>query len=343
MKNKKILGICITGFCILFISSLFAQTSSKISSGSSMSQTSTSNWRQNQQNEKQQRQGVVRDFIMAVIGGMLRHPDPTIRKQAIQSISMGIISGETTGGSSTEGGIRNLFAVNEQGTGGQEGELSTGVGGAVFIPDLYVLLSDPDPEVRDIASVGLDMIFMTDSTLLKFVQDPDPLVRKYATEIFAKKRISYSETQSRGSEQDLAEVRDLLALRTMLVRLKYEKEPAVRKSIQDTLDWYIKYGGDTRNRGGREDEQNMFGAPSSIVLDYLNDPDPEIRKQAAKTIAARDSSDDVLIKLLERLKVEKDDEVKQEIQTALDYIRARQSSNREGRTGGGALPAGIGR
>jgi len=346
MKNKKILGICITGLCILFISSLSAQTSSKIGSSSSRSQTSMSNWRQDQQNKEQQRQGVVRDFVMAVIGGMLRHPDPTIRKQAIQSISMGIISGEATGGSSTtEGGIRNLFAVNTQGTTGgtQEGELSTGVGGAVFIPDLYVLLQDPDPEVRDIASVGLDMIFMTDSTLLKFVQDPDPLVRKYATQIFARKRISVSETQSRGNEQDIAEVRDLLALRTMLVRLKYEKEPEVRKSIQDTLDWYIKYGGDTTNRGGREYDQNMFGVPSSIVLDYLNDPDPEIRKQAAKTIAARETSDDVLIKLLERLKVEKDEGVRQEIQTALDYIRTRQSYEREGRAGGGALPAAPGR
>jgi len=253
MKNKKMLGICMAGFCILFISSLSAQTSSRISSGSSRSQTLMSNWRQDRQNREQQRQGVVRDFIMAVIGGMLRHPDPTIRKQAIQLISMGMLRGEGTGKGSAEGGIRDLFAVNRQGTGGQEGELSTGLGGAVFVPDLYVLLSDPDPEVRDMASVGLDMIFQTDTTLLRLMNDDDPLVKKYATEIFAKKRIFYSETQSRGSEQDLAEVRDLLALRTMLVRLKYEKELAIRQSIQDViqdiLESYIRYSGDTRREG----------------------------------------------------------------------------------------------
>ena len=345
MKNKKILGICITGFCILFISSLSAQTSSKISSSSSRSQTSMSNWRQDQQNKEQQRQGVVRDFVMAVIGGMLRHPDPTIRKQAIQSISMGIISGEATGGSSTtEGGIRNLFAVNEQGTtGGEEGELSTGVGGAVFIPDLYVLLQDPDPEVRDIASVGLDMIFQTDTTLLRFMSDNDPLIRKYATQIFARKRLTGTENRTSSSTQDLEEVRDLLALRTLLVRLKYENNEEVKKSIKDSLDWYIRAGGDSRTSGSRESGQDMFGVDASLLITYLNDPDPELRKQAIRTIALRETSNDTLIKLMERLRVEKDEEVRSELQKAMDTIRQRQAYLTEGRQGGAGLPGVTGR
>jgi len=345
MKNKKILGICITGFCILFISSLSAQTSSKIGSSRSSSQSTTSNWRQDEK-DKEARQGVVRDFIMAVIGGMLRHPDPTIRKQAIQSISMGIIGGETTGGSSTTtGGINDLFAVNTQGTTGgtQEGELSTGVGGAVFIPDLYVLLQDPDPEVRDIASVGLDMIFQTDTTLLRFMSDNDPLIRKYATQIFARKRLTGTENRTSSSTQDLEEVRDLLALRTLLVRLKYENNEEVKKSIKDSIDWYIRAGGDSRTSGSRESGQDMFGVDASLLITYLNDPDPELRKQAIRTIALRETSNDTLIKLMERLRVEKDEEVRSELQKAMDTIRQRQAYLTEGRQGGAGLPGVTGR
>ncbi|MCM8762455.1 MAG: hypothetical protein NC929_03965, partial [Candidatus Omnitrophica bacterium] len=311
---------------------VYAQTSTSGTRSSTRSSSST--WRQERKEE--QRQGAVKDFVMAVIGGMLRHPDPVVRKQAIQSISIGMVGEEATGGSN-EGGVRSLFAVSNERSGGQD-DTSTGIGGAVFIPDLYVLLSDPDPEVRDIASVGLDMIFGTDSTLLRLLQDNDPLVRKYATQIFARKRISISEEGGgRSSEEQLAEVRDLLALRTMLVRLKYEKEPEVRKVIQDTLDWYIKYGGDTRNRGGRgEYGEDLFGVSATLSLDYINDPDPEIRKNAIKTIGLRESSDDIMIKLLERLRVEKDESVRQEIQTALDNIRTRQTYDREGRGGGAA-------
>lgn len=339
MNRKKGIILGITGIYLLLIFSVYAQSTTTRSSRSSTRSSSTQ-WRQERKEE--QRQGAVRDFVMAVIGGMLRHPDPIVRKQAIQSISAGMIGEEGTSGS-REGGVRSLFAVSdERGGGSRGGDTSTGIGGAVFIPDLYVLLSDPDPEVRDIASVGLDMIFGTDSTLLRLLQDEDPLVRKYAAQIFAKKRISSTEEgRGRGSEEELAEVRDLLALRTMLVRLKHEKEPEVRKAIQDTLEWYIKYGGDTRDRGGRgEYSQDMFGVSATLSLDYLNDPDPEIRKQVVKTIGLRDASDDIIIKLLERLRVEKDEGVRQEIQKALDNIRIKQTYDREGRGGGGA-PAGL--
>ncbi|MCM8830109.1 MAG: HEAT repeat domain-containing protein, partial [Candidatus Omnitrophica bacterium] len=99
----------------------------------------------------------------------------------------------------------------------------------------------------------------------------------------------------------------------------------------------IKYGGDTRGRGGRgEYSADLFGTSATFSLDYINDPDPEIRKQTIKTIGLRESSDDIIIKLLERLRVEKDEGVRQEIQTALDNIRIRQTYEREGRGGGAA-------
>ena len=342
MKNRKrTVFAVLTGIFLLSITMLNAQTSVTSRSRSS---SASSTFRKDEK-DKEERKGAVRDFVMAVIGGMLRHPDPTIRKQAIQAISMGMVGDEGTSGSSNEGGVRNLFSVSREGSRSSNDETSTGVGGAVFIPDLYVLLSDPDPEVRDIASVGLDMIFQTDSTLLRFMSDPEPLIRKYATQIFAKKSISQSDTQTSASAQEqLGAVRDLLALRTMLVRLKYEKEPDVRKTITDTLDWYVKYGGDTRNTGSRERGSSMFGVEASMAIQYLNDPDPEIRKQAIKTIAARETTDDMLVKLMERLRVEKDEGVRTELQTALDTIRNRQTYDIEGRGGGGGgagLPQGA--
>lgn len=342
MKRRKVCGLLITVIYILSFTLLYAQATSTRSSRSTTRSSSTT-WREERKEE--QREGAVRDFVMAVIGGMLRHPDPTIRKQAIEAISSGLAGDTGTTGSSTDrGGIRSLFSMSSTGSGSssREGETSTGVGGAVFIPDLYVLLQDPDPEVRDIASVGLDMIFQTDTTLPRFMNDKDPLIRKYASQIFARKRLTGTENRTSSSTQDLEEVRDLLALRTMLVRLKYEDNEEVKKSIRDALDWYIRSGGDNRTSGSREWGQDMFGVDASIVLNYLNDPDPEIRKQAIKTIALRETSNDVLIKLMERLRVEKDEEVRRELQTAMDTIRQRQAYWNERGQGGGGIP-GVGR
>lgn len=351
MKKKWFLSLLTAFFVLSFLSSLDAQTSTTSSrSTRSGSRTgSSSTFREERKDE--QRRGAVRDFVMAVIGGMLRHPDPTVRKQAVQAISTGMAGGDERGGggsSSERGGIRSLFAVDDQSGGGGQDETSTGVGGAVFIPDLYVLLSDPDPEVRDIASVGLDMIFQTDSTMLRFMNDPEPLIRKYAAQIYAKKSFSQGETQRGDNREEMGQVKDLLALRTMLVRLKYEKEPDVRKAIVDSLEWYIRYGGDTREGGRGGSEQfggDMFGVDAALTLEYLNDSNPELRKQAIKTIALRETSDNVLIKLMERLRIEQDEEVKKELMSALDTIRTMQYYKGDERggaagAGGGALPGG---
>ncbi|MBN1445926.1 MAG: HEAT repeat domain-containing protein [Candidatus Omnitrophica bacterium] len=319
LHKKRMFLLIFTAVFLLSSGVLFAQTGAATRS----SRSSSTSFRQERNEE--QRQGAVRDFVMAVIGGMLRHPDPTIRKQAIQTVSVGLAGGE--GADSSEGGVMNLFSFSDEGS-GSEGSTSTGVGGTVFIPDLYVLLADPDPEVRDVASVGLDMIFQTDSTLLKFMSDPEPLIRKYATQIYSKKRIASSQEDS-SDEEDLAAVRDLLGLRTLLVRLKYEKEPTVRKAIIESLEYYIKYGGD--EEGTDDEKYGIFGVDSAITTDYLNDPDPELRKQAIKTIALRERTDDVLIKLMERLRVEKDEGVRAELVSAMDAIRSRSLTDEEQR------------
>lgn len=332
-KRKYCLPMLTTFLILSVVSVLSAQTKSTSSSSRSTRSTGgTSNFRQNQ-GDNEERKGAVRDFVMAVIGGMLRHPDPTIRKQTIQAISSGMIGGDNNTNANNEGGIRSLFAVgDERGGGSGKDETSTGVGGAVFIPDMYVLLSDPDPEVRDIASVGLDMIFQTDTTLLRFMNDPEPLIRKYAAQIYSKKGFSSSQYQNNtsNSEQNMGQVRDLLALRTMLVHLKHEKEPSVRKSIVDSIEWYIRSGGNNDNRGGNANNQSagdMFGVDVALLDKYLNDDNAELRKQAIKTIALRESSDDVLMKLMERLRVEQDEEVKKELLTAMDILRTVQYYN----------------
>jgi len=314
-SQKRVFLLTLAAVFLMYSVMLNAQTAP-----SSRTSGSSSSFREDRDDE--QRQGAVRDFVMAVIGGMLRHPDPNIRKQAIQTVSMGLVGGEGT--DSEEGGVMNLFSFSGEDSGNNE-STSTGVGGTVFIPDLYVLLADPDPEVRDVASVGLDMIFQTDATLLRFMSDPEPQIRKYATQIYSKKRIT-SKEESSDDEEDLSAVRDLLALRTLLVRLKYEKEPAVRKAIIDSLEYYVKYGGD---EGSDDTKYSVFGVDSAIVMEYLNDPDPELRKQAIKTIAQRDRTDDMLMKLMERLRVEKDEEVRSELLSAMDSIRSKQLSDEE--------------
>jgi hypothetical protein len=326
------------GFVLLLIT-VFAAVSFSVSGAavSSRSSSSSSSFRKDGDSDEDRR-GAVRDFVMAIVGGMLRHPDPIIRKQAIQTIATGV-TGDREGSTDSGNGIRSLFAFGDGGGSDEEG--STGAGGAVFIPDLYVLLADPDPEVRDVASVGLDVVFQTDTTLLRFMNDADPLIRKYATQIYAKKGFSGDRRDTSNENEEGGELSDLLALRTMMVRLKHEEDPGVRKVIVDTLNWYIREGGDDRE-GSRDSRYgyggDIFGVDITLLTKYLNDENPEMRKQAIKTIAQRESGDDILIKLMERLKIEEDPEVKKELLKALDEVRRTQRYDREGAEGvaGGA-------
>jgi len=169
---------------------------------------------------------------------------------------------------------------------------------AVYIPDLYALLSDPDPEVRDTASVALDALFGTDTTLIRLMDDTDPIVRKYATK-----------------NNNTDDLRELLALRTFLIRLKYEKNPEVRKVITDTIEYYLR---SNINEDNENNNLGYMGGVDSSIYTYLKDPNPEIRKNAIKIISQLDYNPQLLTTLMEMLKTEKDESVKAEIQKAID-------------------------
>ena len=186
----------------------------------------------------------------------------------------------------------------------------------VYIPDLYALLSDPDPEVRDTASVALDALFGTDTTLMRLMDDTDPLVRKYATKIYAKRAFSnYNDNDRNDNDNNTSDLEELLALRTFLIRLKYEKNPEVRKVITDSIEYYLRSveEGDNENRRGI----GVIGVDASMYT-YLKDPNPVIRKNAVRIISQLDYNPQLLKTLMEMLKTEEDEGVKAEIQKAID-------------------------
>lgn len=317
-------------FLTIFSAYLFSQTSGGSRTGGTRSSgTSRQSLREQRSGERtEERQAYIQDFIVSIIGSMLKHPDPKVRMQALQTIISGIAGGETEGGRGQGQGIRSFFAVGQEGRGGTSGEYA-GAGAGSFVPDLYTLLSDPDPEIRDVASVGLDVMFDTDATLMKYMNDPDPLVRKYATKIYSTKSIG-SNIRDRGSREEYGITSQMLALRTFLVKLKYEKDEEVKKAIVDSIEYFIETGGQQRGQTQRAGWRTT-GADVSIVK-YLNDPNPEIRKNAAKIIGQLDFSQATLNILMEALKKETDDDVKSEINRAIDnLIRSERTGGVAGR------------
>ncbi len=330
---KKAILIVMT----LFITIVFSQTTSTTQTGTRISnisrqgsigsRTGTSMNRGfgirgggDRRNLGDYRSSQLANFIASIIGSYLRHPDPKVRIQAIQSLTGAMVSGEGTRGTSDRtSGVRGLFGINI-GRDGRDGT-SGGVGGATFIPDLFVLLNDPDPEVCDMASMGLDILFETDVTILRFMDDPDPLVRQYATKIFSTRSFADSDTRDRrGSQRDeYAEgsLQELVALRTLLVRLKYEKDEGVRKVLTDSIELYLQSVGLSREGQRGTSITGIFGVDPSIIK-YLNDENPEIRKNAVKIISAMEYNPQILNILLERLKKETNDEVKEAIEKAID-------------------------
>jgi len=309
---------------------VFGQAASKGTSGQSLKQFS-----QESKEKTQEQEGRIADFILSVIGGLLRHPDPKIRLQAVQSLIGGMASAESGGGGG-KGTLTDIFS-GERRSGTGEG--TTGAGPSIFVPDLYTMLADSDPEVRDMASVGLDVLFGTDVTLLRMMEDPDPLIRKYATKVFAKKTLTLASSRggSRGAERQQEQAYELLALRTLLVRLRYEKDEDIRKALTDALDWYILFGG---GEGGRTEEGTMFGSEATI-LGYLKDENPDVRKNAIKIGAEMEFSQTIFNTFLNMLKTETDPEVKAVLQDAIDYMIEKQAEmaesggRRGGRAGGG--------
>jgi len=324
MKRRILISLISVLTFMFFTTEILAQTRSR----SSTRNTRGGSFRRDRGREEDYRRGEIQDFIAAIIGSQLRSPDPKIRIQAIESIVSGIATTEGTRGGDTTSGARGLFSITTREGGGRDSR-STGVGGAAFIPDLYALLADPDPEVRDIASVGLDVMFGTDVTLMRLMDDPDPIIRKYATKIYTTKAFSYD--RDREDEEEYGDVRELLALRTLLVRLKYEKDPGVRKVLIDSIEWYVARGG-TEREGRTERVAGIFGVDPKI-LEYLKDENPEIRKNAVRIIGEMEYSPEMLNLLMERLKVEKDESVKAEIQKAIDKFIVKQKYFEGGRGG----------
>ena len=322
---KKITKLCILTILVFTLSQLYAQTSSRTGTSSdSSSRTTTGSTtdfgRSITTDDDTSR--VAADFLTAIIGGMLRHPNPDIRKQALQSITSGFMDDDTTTTTSSSSSDSTSNVTENL--------------GAIFLPDIMIMLSsDPDPEVRDIASVGFDMIYGTNITLERFMEDPDPIVRKYAMQVFARKNLLSKDSDSGSSnERSSQERKDLIALRTLLVRLKYEEDPEIQKMIQDSLEWFVKKDSTKDSSRDSEGLQSMFGTSSSM-LRYIDDPDPEIRKEAIQTIGQRDSLDSTIEKLLERLRVEEDESVKDAIRSAIRTIRDKQTGARETRGYGG--------
>jgi len=324
---KRIIYLIVLSFAV----SLYSQTSSSGSSvktGSSSRSSSSGTFGSNRQSSQRTEQteemrGQITNMIASIIGSKLRHPDPEIRKQALMSL-VSSMAGTREGSGNNGEGVQSIFYFNREGTNTEQG---TGVGGATFIGDLYELLQDPDPEVRDLASVGIDILFNTEVTLLRFMQDEDPLVRKYATKIYTIRNLG-TDTQRSGSDREYGYAAQLIALRTLLVRLKHEKDPSVRKVITDGIEQFLMTGGGESGR-----RQDIFVGVDQSIIDYLNDPNPVVRKNALIIISKMEYNPTILNVLLERLKVEQDEEIKTLIERTIETLTG---GVREG--GRGALP-----
>ena len=332
MKNKIKLFLATLIFIGMIIPSI-AQTS-----GGSWGSSTTSSGRgfrsrlgtDNDNDNNNNRQSIVYDFVRALIAGKLRHPDPKVRIQAIQTITGSMISSSGDDSDTNEGGARNLFSIGNNDDSDDDND-TTSVGAAVYIPDLYALLSDPDPEVRDTASVALDALFGTDTTLIRLMEDSDPIVRKYATKIYAKRVFSNTSDNDDDDDDnnDTDDLRELLALRTFLVRLKYEKNPEVRKVITDTIEYYLR---SNINEDNENKNLGYMGGIDSSMYTYLKDPNPEIRKNAIKIISQLDYNPRLLTTLMEMLKTEKDESVKAAIQKAIDAFIRKEKQFQAGET-----------
>ncbi|MCD6221853.1 HEAT repeat domain-containing protein [bacterium] len=327
MKNKIKLFLITLIFIGMVIPSI-AQTSRRTSSSRSSRRSSRGTFgnRDNRNdNRGEYRQAVVYDFVRTIIAGKLRHPDPKIRIQTIQTIAGSMISSSGDDSGTNEGRARNLFSIGNNDDNSDDN--TTSVGAVVYIPDLYTLLSDPDPEVRDTASVALDALFGTDTTLIRLMDDTDPLVRKYATKIYSKRAFSNTNNDNNDDENNNTnDLKELLALRTFLIRLKYEKNPEVRKVITDSIEYYLR-----RNINEDNEDNNIgyIGGIDSAIYTYLKDPNPEIRKNAIKIISQLDYNPQVLKTLMDMLKIEKDKSVKAEIQKAIDVFIQKEKSRQE--------------
>jgi len=139
------------------------------------------------------RGGQTRDFIISIIGNMLRHPDKRIRLQALQSIS-GIFGQQTTTTSTTSdesiGGIFRIGTTDIDKD--SKRNRGSGFGVITIISDLYTFLTDPEQEIRELSVVTIDNIFGSEVSLFNYLNDNDPLIRKYTMKVIVTKKMKDS-------------------------------------------------------------------------------------------------------------------------------------------------------
>ena len=244
---KKIFIFVCCALLVAFVLDVFGQTTTSITGGTRSSR-GTLTGGQTLGGTTGQGQA---DFIVALIGGMLRHPDKNVRIQAIQAIVGGMMqsTGTTTSGTTSttsNTGIGNLFQIGAGTTSSTSttgGTTSTsGLGGTIIIPEFFSMLSDPDQEVRDLASVAIDQIFGSDASLMRYMSDPDPVIRKYALRLFVVHESmaqAYGTTTTTGTTSNVnAGSRDILVLRVLLNMMK-DPDPDVAKVAKDAIEQYI--------------------------------------------------------------------------------------------------------
>ncbi|MCM8770006.1 MAG: HEAT repeat domain-containing protein, partial [Candidatus Omnitrophica bacterium] len=166
--------------------------------------------------------------------------------------------------------------------------------------------------------------------------DEDPIIRKYATKTFASRNLRGNrEGQTGGTANEEVNTYELLALRTLLVRLKYEKDLTVRKTIIDALEWYVSSGGTERDGSGRDLLTGRIFGIDAGLLKYLEDPDPEVRKNAINVVSASDYNPQTLELFFEMFRKEKDEGVKKVLQQAIEvYARKARTEAQTGQAGG---------
>jgi len=243
---KKIAALVLILVLVFFCIDLFAQTTStRTSTSTGSSRTSSRTSRTGTGSTSGYDTTGSADFVISAIAGMLRHRDKEVRMQALQALVGGMTLGTTTTSSSstTSTGIGDIFGMRGGGTTTSSSSSTSvqGLGTTVLIPDFFTMLSDPDPEIRDLVSIALDQIFGTDASLIRFLHDPDPVVRKYAMRLFVirtREDSQYRTTTSSSSTTYTRSANDILIMRILLNMMK-DPDPDVKKVATDALEKFI--------------------------------------------------------------------------------------------------------
>ncbi len=242
---KKILSVSVMCVLIFGYFDIFAQTRT---TSRTTGRTSRSNNNNDNNDNYNNRTSNNVDFVVAVIAGMLRHPKKEIRMQALQSLVAGMTMGSTDNNdnNNSNSSIGDIFALkggSNNNDNDDDNNDNEGLGTTMFIPELFTMLADPDPQIRDLVSISLDNLFGTDTSLLRFMSDSDPIVRKYALRLFVIRNQMQPEqsTGKSGSSDNRNNVRsskDILVMGVFLNMTK-DPDPDIKKIAEDALERFM--------------------------------------------------------------------------------------------------------